>query len=173
MTIGIDPGFRTGCKIAVVDGTGKFVTSTTIYPDGPEERRRRRRHASLKELIAKYDVRLIAIGNGTASRETDEFVAGVLKSAGIEVTKAMVSESGASIYSASELAVPRVSRPRRHRPRRHQHRASLAGSAGRTGEARPQIDRRRPVPARRQSDAAAERRSTARSSRASTRSASI
>lgn len=104
VTIGIDPGFRTGCKVAVVDATGKFVASTTIYPTAPKgdvEGAGR----TLKELIAKYDARLIAIGNGTASRETDEFVAGVLKSTGLQITKAMVSESGASIYSASELAV--------------------------------------------------------------------
>jgi len=104
MTIGIDPGFRTGCKTVVVDGTGKYVTSTTIFPTAPKNDVDGAARV-LQDLIAKYNVRLIAIGNGTASRETDEFVAGVLKSNGIEVTKAMVSESGASIYSASELAV--------------------------------------------------------------------
>jgi uncharacterized protein len=104
VTIGIDPGFRTGCKVVVVDGTGKYVTSTTIFPTPPKNDVEGAARV-LKDLIAKFDVRLIAIGNGTASRETDEFVAGVLKSNGIDVIKAMVSESGASIYSASELAV--------------------------------------------------------------------
>jgi uncharacterized protein len=104
VTIGVDPGFRTGCKLAVIDGTGKFVASATIYPTAPKNDVEGAAR-TLKDLIAKYDVRLIAIGNGTASRETDEFVAGVLKSLDRDVTKAVVSESGASIYSASELAV--------------------------------------------------------------------
>ena len=104
VTIGIDPGFRTGCKVVVVDGTGKYLTGATIFPTAPKNDVDGAARV-LKDLIAKYNVRLIAIGNGTASRETDEFVAGVLKSSGIDVTKAMVSESGASIYSASELAV--------------------------------------------------------------------
>ena len=104
VTIGIDPGFRTGCKTVVVDGTGKYVTSTTIFPTAPKSDVEGAAR-TLKELIAKHNVRLISIGNGTASRETDEFVADVLNSNDIDVTKAMVSESGASIYSASELAV--------------------------------------------------------------------
>lgn len=104
VTIGVDPGFRTGCKLAVIDGTGKFVASATIYPTAPKNDVDGAAR-TLKELIAKYDARLIAIGNGTASRETDEFVSGVLKSLDRDVTKAVVSESGASIYSASELAV--------------------------------------------------------------------
>ena len=104
VTIGIDPGFRTGCKVVVVDGTGKYLTGATIFPTAPKNDVDGSSRV-LKELIDKYEVRLIAIGNGTASRETDDFVASVLKSNGIEVTKAMVSESGASIYSASELAV--------------------------------------------------------------------
>ncbi|BBO30761.1 Tex family protein [Lacipirellula parvula] len=104
VTIGIDPGFRTGCKIAVVDGTGKYLASTAIYPTAPKNDVEGAGRV-LKDLIAKYNVRLIAIGNGTASRETDDFVTGVLKSLGSDVIKAMVSESGASIYSASELAV--------------------------------------------------------------------
>lgn len=102
-TIGIDPGFRTGCKLAVVDGTGKFLTNTTIYPTPP-----RSDHAgsarTLLDLITRYDVKLIAIGNGTASRETEAFVAGVIKEHGLSITQVKVSESGASIYSASELA---------------------------------------------------------------------
>jgi uncharacterized protein len=102
-TIGIDPGFRTGCKVAVIDATGRFVTNRTIYPTPP----RSDTEAAAKtlcELIEKYNVRFIAIGNGTASRETDAFVADVLRDNQYQVTKVMVSESGASIYSASELA---------------------------------------------------------------------
>ena len=103
VTIGIDPGFRTGCKIAVVDGTGKFLTNTTIYPTPPQSDISGA-GKTLLGLIAKYKVELIAIGNGTASRETDAFVGELIREHKLKVTKVMVSESGASIYSASELA---------------------------------------------------------------------
>ena len=109
VTMGIDPGFRTGCKVAVVDGTGKFVESRTIYPTPPRKDIAGAR-ATLRDLIARHDVQLVAIGNGTASRETDAFVSGLLKELSQEKdacqppTKVMVSESGASIYSASESA---------------------------------------------------------------------
>ena len=103
VTIGIDPGFRTGCKIAVVDGTGKFLTNTTIYPTPPKSDTKSA-GAALLEMIAKHNVELIAIGNGTASRETDAFVGDLIREHQLEVTNVMVSESGASIYSASELA---------------------------------------------------------------------
>ncbi|WP_417747930.1 Tex family protein [Rosistilla oblonga] len=103
VTIGIDPGFRTGCKVAVVDGTGKFLTNTTIYPTPPKSDLAGA-GATLLKLIQKLNVELIAIGNGTASRETDAFVGDLIKKHKLAVTKVMVSESGASIYSASELA---------------------------------------------------------------------
>jgi uncharacterized protein len=103
VTIGIDPGFRTGCKVAVVDGTGKFLANTTIYPTPPANDTAQA-GATLLALIRKHNVQLIAIGNGTASRETDAFVGQLLKAQELAVTKVMVSESGASIYSASELA---------------------------------------------------------------------
>ncbi len=104
VTIGIDPGFRTGCKVAVVDGTGQFLENTTIYPTAPKNDTKSAGEKLLK-LINQYDVDLIAIGNGTASRETDAFVAAMLKDHELAITKVMVSESGASIYSASDLAV--------------------------------------------------------------------
>jgi uncharacterized protein len=103
VTIGVDPGFRTGCKIAVVDGTGKFLANTTIYPTPPKSDLEAATK-TLLALITKYDARLIAIGNGTASRETEAFVADVIKGHGLKITQVKVSESGASIYSASELA---------------------------------------------------------------------
>lgn len=103
MTLGIDPGFRTGCKLAVVDGTGKFLTSTTIYPTPPKSDLDGAAR-TLRNLIDQYEIKLIAIGNGTASRETETFVASVIKEHGLSVTAVKVSESGASIYSASELA---------------------------------------------------------------------
>ena len=103
VTIGIDPGFRTGCKVAVVDGTGKLIAHTAIYPTPPHNDIAGATRV-LHDLIQKYDVQLIAIGNGTASRETDTFVGDALRGSFDNVIKVMVSESGASIYSASELA---------------------------------------------------------------------
>ena len=103
VTIGIDPGFRTGCKVAVVDGTGKFLTNTTIYPTPPQNDIDGAGKV-LVGLITKYKVELVAIGNGTASRETDAFVASLIRQHELKITKVLVSESGASIYSASELA---------------------------------------------------------------------
>jgi len=104
VTIGIDPGFRTGCKVAVVDGTGQFLENATIYPTAPKNDTVGASETLLK-LIKRHDVDLIAIGNGTASRETDTFVAEMLKEHKLSITKVMVSESGASIYSASDLAI--------------------------------------------------------------------
>lgn len=103
VTMGIDPGFRTGCKVVVLDGTGKLLVNTTIYPTAP---RNDVDGASktLIELIEQYGVELIAIGNGTASRETDSFVSDLIRQGSLSVTKVVVSESGASIYSASEIA---------------------------------------------------------------------
>ena len=102
--LGLDPGIRTGCKIAVVDDTGKFLGHDVIYPFQPKNDIAGAEH-TLKALIEKYSVRAIAIGNGTASREADTFVRDFLKKEGISsLFCAMVSESGASIYSASEIA---------------------------------------------------------------------
>ena len=107
VTMGIDPGFRTGCKVAIVDVTGKFLESRTIYPTLPRADVAGAT-ATIHELMHRHGVELIAIGNGTASRETDAFVASVLREATDEETKptkVVVNESGASIYSASELAI--------------------------------------------------------------------
>lgn len=103
VTLGLDPGFRTGCKVAVVDGTGKFLTNTTIYPTPPRSDTAGAAQ-TLLDLIRKHEVQLIAIGNGTASRETDAFVTQLIREHQLDVTKVIVNESGASIYSASELA---------------------------------------------------------------------
>ena len=105
VTMGIDPGFRTGCKVAVVDQTGQFLSNTTIFPTAPKNDIKGA-EAKVVALIKKHKVELIAIGNGTASRETDAFVGDVLKKNSLkDVSKVMVSESGASIYSASDEAV--------------------------------------------------------------------
>ena len=104
-TIGLDPGLRTGVKVAVVDNTGKVVDYATIYPTPPQNRLAESA-AVLSALIAKHNVELISIGNGTGSRETDKFVGDMIKAqpALKHVQKVMVNEAGASVYSASELA---------------------------------------------------------------------
>jgi protein Tex len=102
-TMAIDPGFRTGCKIAIVDQTGKFLEYQAIFPHQAAEQRTKAAQ-TLKSLIEKYQVELIAIGNGTASRETDEFVTQVLQAIDRKPIKVIVNESGASIYSASKVA---------------------------------------------------------------------
>jgi uncharacterized protein len=105
-TLGLDPGIRTGCKIAVVDQTGKLVDTATIYPFQPRMDLRGAQN-TLTQMIRKHDIALIAIGNGTASRESERLVADVIKNlpAGSpRPTPVIVSEAGASVYSASELA---------------------------------------------------------------------
>lgn len=104
-TLAIDPGFRTGCKVSVLDQTGKFLEYQTIYPTQASEDKRRQAAEVLKRLIETHQVELIAIGNGTASRETDEFVSEVLKSLDRQPIKVIVSEAGASVYSASPVAI--------------------------------------------------------------------
>ncbi|HIF9196897.1 TPA: Tex family protein [Photobacterium damselae] len=103
VTLAIDPGLRTGSKIAVVDETGKLLDTATIYPHAPHNKIAEAGKVVLA-FIAKYQVNLIAIGNGTASRETDSFVAQLIKDNSLKVQSIMVSEAGASVYSASELA---------------------------------------------------------------------
>ncbi len=101
--IGFDPAYRTGCKIAVIDKTGKLLEYTTIYPTEPQNDVIGARKI-LTDLINKYDVDMIAIGNGTASRESEIFVSDTLKEIKKDVVYAIVSEAGASVYSASKLA---------------------------------------------------------------------
>ncbi|HGM5877161.1 TPA: Tex family protein [Stenotrophomonas maltophilia] len=102
--LGLDPGIRTGCKIAVVDATGKLVATDTIYPHEPR-RQWEQSLQTIKQLCAKHNVELIAIGNGTASRETDKLAGEAIKAAANpKLQKVVVSEAGASVYSASEFA---------------------------------------------------------------------
>ncbi len=104
VTMGLDPGIRTGVKVAVVDHTGKLLDTATVYPHEPRKDWSGSL-ASLSELCLKHRVDVIAIGNGTASRETDKLVADLIKKIStLQITKVMVSEAGASVYSASELA---------------------------------------------------------------------
>lgn len=102
-TLGLDPGLRTGCKVAVVDSTGKVLATTAIYPHQPQ-RQYEQAIKTITALIQAHHVDLIAIGNGTASRETDAFAADLIKHGNLKVQKVVVSEAGASVYSASELA---------------------------------------------------------------------
>lgn len=103
-TLALDPGLRTGCKIAVVDATGKLLETATVYPHAPRNDWDGTL-AILAKLCAKHAVDLIAIGNGTASRESDKLAGELIKKVpGLKLTKIMVSEAGASVYSASELA---------------------------------------------------------------------
>nr|WP_297165310.1 Tex family protein [Thermogemmatispora sp.] len=103
--LGIDPGYRTGCKLAVVDETGKYLTSDTIYLHQEEKAKQ-----TLRRLITEYDLKVIAIGNGTASRETEQLVASLIRELEAETGRrgeigyVIVNEAGASVYSASEIA---------------------------------------------------------------------
>ena len=114
MALGLDPGFRTGCKLAVVDPTGKYLDSAVIFPtlkgdkqsgdgSGYAERKYAEAKVIVKKLLAKYDVEIIAIGNGTASRESEQFIVEVLKETDTKAKYNIVSEAGASVYSASKL----------------------------------------------------------------------
>ncbi|MGG4218498.1 Tex family protein [Paenibacillus jamilae] len=102
--LGVDPAYRTGCKLAVVDDTGKLLEVAVTYPTPPNNKKREAAE-TFKQLIAKYDIELIVIGNGTASRETEQFVAEVIADIGdSSLAYLIVNEAGASVYSASKLA---------------------------------------------------------------------
>ena len=101
--MGFDPAYRTGCKIAVIDETGKLLDTTTVYPTEPQNNVDGAKK-ELKKLITTYNINMIAIGNGTASRESEMFVADLIKEIKEDVHYAIVSEAGASVYSASKLA---------------------------------------------------------------------
>jgi uncharacterized protein len=104
MVLGVDPAYRTGCKWAVIDGTGKMLGVGVVYPTPPQNKTAESEQI-FEELIGKYDIDCIVIGNGTASRETEQFVADLIKKLGIpKLSYTIVSEAGASVYSASPLA---------------------------------------------------------------------
>jgi len=104
MVLGLDPAYRTGCKLAVVDKTGKMIDITVIYPHEPKNLYQESKDKTLK-IIDKYDIDIVAIGNGTASRESEAFIADVIKSSNRPLSYIMVNEAGASVYSASKLAI--------------------------------------------------------------------
>ncbi|WP_144789696.1 Tex family protein [Lysinibacillus fusiformis] len=101
--LGVDPAYRTGCKLAVVDETGKMLEVTAIYPHPPKPDVAKSK-AVVKSILAKYPISIIAIGNGTASRETEQFIVDVLNELTTEVAYVIVNEAGASVYSASDIA---------------------------------------------------------------------
>lgn len=107
IVMAIDPGFRTGCKVCILDDMGKYLTSIAIFPNEPVKKFNESK-VVLKDLIYKYGVNLISLGNGTASRETEELVGEVISEVkdekGVDLSYVIVSEAGASVYSASELA---------------------------------------------------------------------
>lgn len=104
MVLGLDPAYRTGCKLAVVDKTGKMIDITVIYPHEPKNLYQEAKEKTLK-IIDKYNIDIVAIGNGTASRESEAFIVDVIKDATRKVSYIMVNEAGASVYSASKLAI--------------------------------------------------------------------
>ena len=103
MVLGLDPAYRTGCKLAVVDETGKMLEVTAIYPHPPVKKVKEAKEV-VKRILAQYPINIIAIGNGTASRESEQFVAEVLGEMKGDVSYVIVNEAGASVYSASEVA---------------------------------------------------------------------
>lgn len=103
MVLGVDPAYRTGCKLAVVDSTGKFIAKAVIYPHEPVKKYDEALKI-IRDIINKYNIEIIAIGNGTASRETESFVAEAIKGVNRNISYALVSEAGASVYSASDEA---------------------------------------------------------------------
>ncbi|WP_408006810.1 Tex family protein [Rossellomorea aquimaris] len=103
MVLGVDPAYRTGCKLSVIDETGKALDINVIYPHPPKSQRSKAEEI-MKKIISKYDIEVVAIGNGTASRETEQFVVDVLKEVEKDIFYLIVNEAGASVYSASEVA---------------------------------------------------------------------
>ncbi len=103
VVLGLDPAYRTGCKIAVVDSTGKLLATTVVYPTPPQSRTEDAKR-ELKKLISKFGVEIISIGNGTASKESEIFVADLISELNTPISYMVVSEAGASVYSASKLA---------------------------------------------------------------------
>src|SRR5699024_6297046 len=101
--LGVDPAFRTGCKLAVINPFGTFVAKGVMYPHPPVNKKNEAENIFVK-FVKDYNVELIAIGNGTASRETEQFVASMIQEHNLNVQFIIVNEAGASVYSASEIA---------------------------------------------------------------------
>lgn len=103
MVLGVDPAYRTGCKLAVIDETGKLLEVAVIYPHAPKNDQAGAKK-TMQRLVSKYPIEIMAIGNGTASRETEQFVADFIAETGADISYVIVNEAGASVYSASDIA---------------------------------------------------------------------
>ena len=158
VVMGLDPGIRTGVKVAVVSATGRVLDTATVYPHEPRKDWEGSLH-TLGRLVAAHGVNLIAIGNGTASRETDKLAAELMQRLAQIAPDVRLEQAGRQRSRRLGLQRQRIREPGtagagREPARCGQHRAPPAGSAGRTGEDRPEEHRRRPVPARRQPERA-------------------
>ena len=140
VVLGWDPAFRTGCKLAVVDETGKVLDTVVIYPTAPQNKVEEAKKV-LKKLIEKYNISLISVGNGTASRESEQVIVELLKEIPQHVQYIIVNEAGASVYSASKLATEEF--PNFDVGQR----SAASGSVSRISKDRSQIHRRWPVSA--------------------------
>lgn len=132
VTMGLDPGYRNGCKVAVVDPTGRVLDTAVVYPT-LSQRKKEEAQERLLTLIRTHHVRHIAIGNGTASRETEEMTAAMLRQAP-EVSYMIVNEAGASVYSRLPPGGRGISGIRCESPLGHLHRPAASGSSGGAGE---------------------------------------
>ena len=103
VVLGWDPAFRTGCKLAVADPTGRILDTTVIFPTAPQNKVREAKQV-LRDLVDKYNISVISVGNGTASRESEQVITEFIREAGRPVQYVIVNEAGASVYSASKLA---------------------------------------------------------------------
>ena len=131
--LGFDPAFRTGCKLVVIDASGKKLTVDVIYPHRPNAKVRESEQ-KLVQLCNEYHVNLIAIGNGTASRESEAFVANTIKKFNLPVSYTIVSEAGASVYSASKLAIEEFPDLHVEQKKCHFYCAKIDGSTFRTNQ---------------------------------------
>ena len=148
VTLGVDPGFRTGCKLAVVDENGKVLATGVGHFTLPgQEAAKARARRDIIDLCRRFGVTAIAIGNGTASREAEQFIASLLPELPKGAAYMIVSEAGASVYSASKLAAEEFPQFDVSASQRGQHRPPHAGPPGRAGQDRPQGHRRGAVPA--------------------------
>ena len=140
--LALDPGYRTGAKLVCLDGQGTLLQATTIYPT-QSERKQAEAARTVIDLVRHHGIEAIAIGNGTAGRETEDFVRALDLPKDLIIT--LVNEDGASIYSASEVARREFPGSRHYRAGGSVHRQETAGSPGGTGEDRPEIHRSWPV----------------------------
>lgn len=133
VVLGWDPAFRTGCKLAVVDATGKVLDTTVIFPTAPQNKVEESKKV-VKDLIRKYNISLISLGNGTASRESEMIIVDLIKEIPQQVQYVIVNEAGASVYSASKLATEEFPNFDVGQQKCSFYRKKTAGSVSRAGQ---------------------------------------